>query len=407
MCEDTKGLVSERKTFPFSDSETGICVSVMIANTPYSAIFDTGSAFTVVDPVVRPLLGDKLGHTRLVSGPVKIHADGFECPEIRIGPLALPFIIEDEPAVAFVCDFQGLRNTTHEETHVVVGIKHLGRMRIEVDFDHRRLTMLEEADKIHGERVTLMMSKRGVADTLGLIGYDDGIRIGAIHNGNVEHNEKADFLIDTGISDTIGLDNALYDTLIEHGLIRPIGKVASSNIEGKLCLAELGRLRKCSIGNFELENLTVLKLGGNVIGTRLLSRFVVTFDLPNDAVFFRPGKRFRETDLTGIQGFGVYFRRKNKIELRNNALTVVIVDPNGPAEIAGLKVDDVIERIAGNTFGNRSFFEINRSFEKPGQDLQLRIRRGEETHDITIAVPKEPPGMFAFDDAPATNKKAK
>ena len=62
----------------------------------------------------------------------------------------------------------------------------------------------------------------------------------------------------------------------------------------------------------------------------------------------------------------------------------------------------MFQRIDDQEFKDKSLFQINRSFEKPGKVLKLRIRRGEETREITIAIPKEPPGMFPVteDDSP-------
>ena len=172
----------------------------------------------------------------------------------------------------------------------------------------------------------------------------------------------------------------------------------------------LGRLRWMKIGGFRLENLTVFDCGTtkeNVIGTALLNRFKVTLVLWEDQIWFSSSQRFKQPDLTGIQGFGVYYEHTNSIERRSNNLKVVSIDHDSRAMKAGLKVGDVIEQIDGKTFLEKTLFQINRSFEKPGEDLKLRIRRGEETRDITIAIPKEPPGMFALDGSAATNNKVK
>lgn len=272
---------------------------------------------------------------------------------------------------------------------------------MEIDFDKKKLRFLKPDDAISGDGIPLVFNSQAIPGVVCKIA--DAGRT-APESAETEKLMSADddvqFVIDTGFIEGLGLTGALFEKMVQRGAIRPLGFHAGANFQGGMGVMRLGRLRRLTLGKFSLDNLTVVNLGNaelNLIGTQFLSRFLVTFAFPRREMYLAPGKRFQELDLTGLQSFGVAFPPANFVRQRGTHLTVITIDPDGPAKKAGLKEADVIERIDGQEFEEKSLFQINRSFAKPGQNLELRIRRGEQIHDITIAIPKDPPGMFAVE----------
>lgn len=399
-----------RPTFRLDLNSGHISVPVTIANQTFQAAFDTGSTISVVDRALQPLLGKKLADANLSSGALKVRSEVFECPDFRLESLTLPFVDPNRSAIVGVCDLKDARDASRDNIDVIIGIAHFMKARMEVNFDTKTLRFLYRDDDFIGESIKVIFSERGTPSIVGRVADSTNAKSKLDEVVVLNSGEEVHFLLDTGFSECLGLRSELFDKLVKRGDIRLLGTFSVVSFRGHLQQTRLGRLRQLTIGDFTIDNLTVIDskdAGLNVIGVSLLSRFLVTFDFPRSQIFLAPGTKFDQPDLAGIQGFGVFFQPKNSVETRRDNLTIVSIDPNGPAEKAGIKENDVVERIDDQGFKDKSLFQIRRSFEKLGKDLKLRIRRGEETRDITIAIPKEPPGMFAFDDSASTKKKKK
>ena len=399
-----------RPTFRLDLNSGHITVPVTIANQTFQAAFDTGSSISVVDRALQPLLGKKVADANLSSGALKVRTEVFECPDFRLESLKLPFVDPNRPAIVSVWDMKDARDASRDNIDVIIGVAHFMKARMQVNFDTKTLRFLYRDDDFIGESINVKFSERGTPSIVGRIADSSKGKSNLDEPVMPNAGEEVHFLVDTGFSECLGLRSGLFDRLVKRGDIRLLGTLSAVSFRGHLQQTRLGRLRRLTIGDFTIDNLTVIDsrdAGLNVIGVSLLSRFLVTFVFPRSQMFLAPGTKFDQPDLTGIQGFGVFFQPKNSVETRRNHLTVVSIDPDGPAEKTGLKEKDVIERIDDHEFEGKSLFQIIRSFEKPGQDLKLRIRRGEETRDITIAIPKVPPGMFALDGSAATHKTVK
>ncbi len=272
---------------------------------------------------------------------------------------------------------------------------------MEINFDTKKLRFLKRDDAISGDGIPLVFDSQGIPGVVCKFAEPGKTaRESTETEKPIPADDDVQFVIDTGFTECLGLTGALFEKMVQRGAIRPLGFHAGANFQGGMGVMRLGRLHRLTLGKFSVDNLTVVNLGNaelNLIGTQFLSRFHVTFAFPVREMYLAPGKRFRELDLTGIQSFGVSFPPANFVRQRGAHLTVVTTDPDGPAKKAGLKEADVIERIDGQEFEEKSLFQINRSFEKPGQKLELRIRRGEQRHDITIPIPKEPAGLFVVE----------
>ena len=401
---------TDRPTFSI-DTESGyIGVSVSISDKTYSGILDTGTTMSLVDSQLQPRLGRKIADRHLRSGNVRVQSEIFECPDLRLGSLTLPFANSKRTGIVGLCDFQAHRDTLHENVFIVVGMAHMSRAIMELTFDGKSLRFLKREDAIRGERIRLGATPEAIPTVIPKLGGLAPMVGISVNSPKMGTEKDVPFVIDTGYSECLGINGKLFGELVQRDEIRLAGSYIGGNFQGTMGVMRLGRLRRLGIGELTLDNVTVVNLGDvdlNVIGLKCLTHFCVTFDFPRAEMYLAPGKRMNQPDLTGIQGFGACFSSKGIVELGSDNLTVVSIDLDGPAAKAGLKVGDVIERIDGKGFKDKSLFQINRSFEKSGQDLTLRIRRGEETRDITIAIPKEPPGMFALDGSTATNKKVK
>jgi predicted aspartyl protease len=115
------------------------------------------------------------------------------------------------------------------------------------------------------------------------------------------------------------------------------------------------------------------------IGTGVLGQFVVTFDYAGRTMYLEPGAPVRERET--FDRSGLYLIRAG------GALRVAAVAPTGPAEHAGLRVDDRITAIDGARIETRRLWQWRAYLREhaPGTKVALRIERaGTAQRDVTI-----------------------
>jgi C-terminal processing protease CtpA/Prc len=91
------------------------------------------------------------------------------------------------------------------------------------------------------------------------------------------------------------------------------------------------------------------------LGLQLLSRYIATFDFPNDRLYLENGRRFDEPERFGWCGMAL-FRTGGTIRVKE-------ILPDSPADAVALKVGDEILQIDEQAASSMSLFEI-RSFSK-------------------------------------------
>ncbi|HET7504723.1 MAG TPA: aspartyl protease family protein [Kofleriaceae bacterium] len=116
-----------------------------------------------------------------------------------------------------------------------------------------------------------------------------------------------------------------------------------------------------------------------IIGTGILSRFVVTFDYAGRKMYLEPGAAgTRET----FDRSGLYLIRA----AGGHALRVAAVTAGGPAERAGVHVDDQITAIDGASIDTRrlSHWRAQLRDQPPGTRVMLRIDRAGAARDLAL-----------------------
>lgn len=115
------------------------------------------------------------------------------------------------------------------------------------------------------------------------------------------------------------------------------------------------------------------------IGGGILKRFVVTFDYANHVMYLKP--------LPGpVADVGTYDRSGMWINEAKDGMQVMDVTAHGPAEQAGIKVDDVITAVNGKPATAIPVYELRRMLrnDKPGTVVRFAIKRGAQTHKLDV-----------------------
>ena len=138
--------------------------------------------------------------------------------------------------------------------------------------------------------------------------------------------------------------------------------------------------KKISLGKFAVANPVFCEGLNNILGLDFLSRFKVTLDFPNKAMYLEKGKRYAEPNLRDLSGLHI---------LRKQGRTVVdSVVKASVAESAGIKAGDKIVKMGEKKAEEVSLFELRRAFSQPGTTLNLTIQREERTLAVNLALKK-------------------
>ncbi|MDP3736010.1 MAG: PDZ domain-containing protein [Hyphomonadaceae bacterium] len=164
---------------------------------------------------------------------------------------------------------------------------------------------------------------------------------------------------------------------------RPWTTIARITARGRDMVTDMGMMasvQKASIGGFGFGHVPVEIYGPRdpafgrheaVIGAPVLARFLTVLDVRNSRLWLRPNGRL--ADPFRRQTIGAGTRREGE------ALVVVHIGANSPAEKAGLRDGDVITAIDG-ALANRDRLRD----AKPGDVLALKLADG-RTRKVTAA----------------------
>ncbi len=260
-------------------------------------------------------------------------------------------------------DFQDISEAIGQPIEGILGMSDLKRFVVQIDFDQGKLRFLRFVGDEAGEKLRLSFH-RG-SPVLDWASGETQLTIG----------------IDTGANGELSLASEHFDALVKRGEIRnvvqqqgvtvtPAGTVKSSR----------GTLREFQFGGVRHQNVDVIQTQLNTVGVGLLSRYLVTFDFPKEAMYLKPGKRIKSPTPRDSLGMTIL--------LRDNKVIVQSVRYRGPAEAASIQQGDVLTQINGENVAERSLFEIRRLFCQEGKTLKLRLERDNKSRDLTITLPK-------------------
>lgn len=110
---------------------------------------------------------------------------------------------------------------------------------------------------------------------------------------------------------------------------------------------------------------------------RLFERFNVTFDYARKQAFFERTPHYDDGDSVRLM----------TLETEQFGLRVLGVLPGGTVADAGIKTDDLIEKIGNKDAHTLDYWDLRRLFSRSaGTKLQVHVRRGGATFDTVITL---------------------
>jgi PDZ domain len=250
----------------------------------------------------------------------------------------------------------------------IVGLEWFVRMPIKIDYARSRLTLYDPAQfKPDGRGTRVPIETRG---RLPLV------------RGSIDGNEGL-FEIDTGSRASLTLAptfaakydlakryGAKYDAIMGAGLGGPVRATLARGKMLKLGTVDVP-FPVIAMPREAVGQRTETDVAGNV-GFGILRQFAVTYDLPNDVLYFERYLNFGTPDITDRGGLW--------IERASDGFKVIDVVAAGPAAVAGLKAGDVIVEVNGHEWSEATLPQLRDALRgPPGSRVRVKTTAGVES----------------------------
>lgn len=333
---------------------------------PFNFILDTGVGPMIIsDPSLTDSLNIKDLRTIKISGLGKggeIEAYVTTSLEARIGKATLEHI----PTAVLKEDLFRLSSYVGMPIHGLLGYHFFKSFIVELKYSNKRVVFYlpSYGKKIKGERVALeMINDKPYAK----------IEIESPELGALTLN----MLVDNGASHAISLE--ILDKkpfpLPPVSILANLGMGLGGPISGSI-----GRVPIVRIGSFQLKEVlssypkyedvagkVLLHDRNGNLGADILSRFDVTFDYADNAMYLRKNGNFNRPFQHDMAGMEIY---SDDNQLKR--YYIGRIEPDSPAETGGLEADDEIIFLNFLPASSYSLTEINKVFRE-GNDRTVVV----------------------------------
>lgn len=339
-----------------------ILLPVQVAGQRHLFMLDTGACRSGIDVTLREAVGRHRGSQLLQTPAGQTLVETYDWPTVTLDGQPL----KTERPVALV-NLTELRHASGAPVRGIVGMDVLSKSVIQIEFDRGVLQFLDELPEDRdelGDRVPIEFNIDGAPSLVGRLADETRER----------------FLIDTGAHGN-SLRSAIFDRLLDQKLIRLGSSFRSMTVGGEV-QGNRGRIQKLVIGPFEHENLRASRVNLSSVGLRYLSRFDVTFDFPNRAIYLQKGNDFAQAEPNATSGMAL-----NWID---GKVVVKSVRDDGPAAAAGMKSNDILIAINGKAADDYDHFSLRQLLiYEPGRKVSMRIERDGRQFDVKLILDED------------------
>lgn len=285
---------------------------------------------------------------------------------------------ENHDVVVLLEGVFNLSNFMGRSVNGLIGHDIFDNFIVEIDYQRRRL-YFRDPDLYQVKYETLKRSKKWQVIPLEISERKPYLH-SKIYNKDGSYYD-AKLIIDSGASHTF----FIYPS--EHANFRVPQKTVSSflgtGLSGKI-FGEIGRVSKVVINKLEFDNPVVaypniedviraLSVGGRdgSVGSDLLRRFTVIFNYSDSTMLLKPNKWYKKGfnyNMSGIE-IGTPFANLPYYVVSN-------VREGSPADLAGIKEEDILYRIGNKRTYDFTLNEIQSLFQsKHGEKIKITIYR--------------------------------
>lgn len=350
--------------FPIKHDSSWIPLPVEIKGKRYHFILDTGATHTFYDKSIWHLLGKPI--TVKKTGPKEdsVATPFFDPPDARLGKLTLP-----KDYWALGVDQKEHHEESGEEFHGILGMDFLKEQIFRIDFDRGEVVFLRSVGPAPGQRLDIRLTKHQPQVKVDLPGL----------------KEPEWFLLDTGTARELGEDGgcirqAAFEALIQSGKLTSVQKAEIVRDVGRK-MVRIGWLDSFPFAGNIHKSLIFHEERISILGLDLLSRYIVTFDFPHQAIYLKKGRQFDRPiryDRSGLD-----MRR-----VKGETVVVSVTDGSAAAK-AGIRLGDVLLQIDKEQISGMTLFTLRDRLCEEGKKICLTVRRGEERLEVPVVLSEE------------------
>jgi membrane-associated protease RseP (regulator of RpoE activity) len=350
--------------FPITTYPDLIYVPVTIGANEHLCVVDSGAGAYVFHTTLRPKLGASLGHKPITSIDGSIsRAEVFKVPYARIGTISL-----NNDALTLCYDLSSIREVSGRDIDGLIGLPLFQSYIVQMDFDSNRIVICSPSispEPAWGEPIKLSYTEAKLPTVL--VDFGGGV------------TEQC--VVDTGFSGPFWLTSKLYAKLLANERLFAGGEIPVGTVTGHRVI-KTGVVPYVKIGGIKKNDLAVRDgTAESRIGLGYLRKFRVTIDIPHNRLYLAKGKEFDKPGKQRVVGIGL---------LRKNEKTVVTwIEPDSPAQEAGIFLNDELVTIAGEQIAGRPLEEIKWMLDEkvdPSGKLKLMFRRGNEQRNVMVTI---------------------
>ncbi|HWG45515.1 MAG TPA: PDZ domain-containing protein [Gemmataceae bacterium] len=344
--------------FKISTDGGPLLLPVEIQGKSYPFMLKTGASRTIYASLLRPLLGKTIQSNQMRMSDRDITVTFCQPPAAKLGHLDLP---KKSPVVCM--DLGKMREVSGEKISGLLGMDFLSKHVFRIDFDRGEVTFPPSAGPDAGQRLPIVFVNHLPHVMVEIPGLP----------------ARENFVVDTGMAGYVSGDlrREAFTALAKQGKLAIAGQTLTETPAGT-GTEQIGRIEAISLADYRHEKLLFSKSHQNALGLNYLSRFVVTFDFPNGAIYLKKGRQYDRPDARDLSGLHI---------LRRDGRTLVYsVAESSPAAEVGVKPQDVLLKIDDRKIDEMSLYTIRRLFCAEGKKCRLLIRRGEKEREEVIVL---------------------
>ncbi|HEX6944563.1 MAG TPA: PDZ domain-containing protein [Casimicrobiaceae bacterium] len=340
---------------PFEALSGHLFVRVLLdGRGPFRMLLDAGGANVLTQQTAQLLAGEG----KQVAKSILVNTTSLEGVELT----GQRYVVADiEP---FLRRVEGV-----DDVAGVLGLEWFVRMPVKLDYARSRLTLYDPAKfKYAGTGTKVPVAARGRLPQVA--GSIDGI--------------PGMFEVDTGSRGSVTLvPGFAAKNDLEKKLNAKTEAITGAGVAGPL-RAALARGKSLKLGSVDVPNpvVAIPRVGGDVaagsgelagnVGFGIMRQFAVTYDLPNDALYFERYLNFGTPDIGDRAGVW--------LERQADGYKVVDVVTGGPAAQAGLKAGDVIVEFNGFPAAQTPLAAAREALRStPGSRVKVKTAGGTES----------------------------
>jgi hypothetical protein len=333
FCLSEKGncenVLYEAKLLPYPIQ---VVLPVIVDGERLDLLFDTGADSHMLDRTRRSLVHKYIELRTLQGLGNDAEASFFEAPEMLLGGWRLP------KGTMGLMDCSGFRRGLGFDVRGFLGIGSLKMVAIEFNFDEERVTFLSDFEPPKQGFVHQPLETSQNPSASGASKYD---RLTAVQ---LElEGYKLDMTIDTGANTCVGLRHEIFDALVVSGAIKP--KLDGSRVSRETATGSLqnnvGVLTRGMLFGVNLRDLPVEDAGAfDNVGMAFLVNLNFIIDVKNGQFYFQ--HRHSEPPIRQNRMFGAALTF-----IDGHPRILALAPGGGPAENAGIRVEDEILKIDG------------------------------------------------------------